>query len=41
LRRIAQKIQQGPTWPVLLVHDLQYRDRAHETRSEGAAGAGS
>jgi hypothetical protein len=27
LRRIAQKIQQGPGWPVLLVHDLQYRDR--------------
>jgi hypothetical protein len=26
LRRIAQKIQQGPAWPVLLVHDLQYRD---------------
>jgi hypothetical protein len=41
LRRIAQKIQQGPTWPVLLVHDLQYRDRPHESRSAGAAGAGS
>jgi hypothetical protein len=27
LRRVAQKIQQGPTWPVLLVHDLQNRDR--------------
>ena len=41
LRRIAQKIQQGPTWPVLLVHDLQYRDRTQEPRSEGAARAGS
>lgn len=33
LRRVAQKIQEGqktqpgPTWPVLLVHDLQYRER--------------
>ena len=27
LRRIAQQIQRGPAWPVLLVHDLQYRDR--------------
>jgi hypothetical protein len=41
LRRVAQKIQQGPTWPVLLVHDLQYRDRLHEARSEGATRAGS
>ena len=29
------------TWPVLLVHDLQYRDRAQESRSEGATGTGS
>jgi hypothetical protein len=41
LRRVAQKIQQGPTWPVLLVHDLQYRDGAQEVRAEGSAGAGS
>jgi hypothetical protein len=41
LRRIAQKIQQGPTWPVLLVHDLQYRDRVHEVRPEGAERTGS
>jgi hypothetical protein len=27
LRRVAQKIQQGSGWPVLVVHDLQYRDR--------------
>jgi hypothetical protein len=27
LRRIAQKIAQGPAWPVLVVLDLQYRDR--------------
>ena len=27
LRRVAQQIQRGPAWPVLLVHDLQYRDR--------------
>lgn len=33
LRRIAQRIQEGPKWPVLLVHDLQYRD--------GSGGAGS
>ena len=35
LRRVAQQIQQGPAWPVLLVHDLQYRDR----RSDGAGEA--
>jgi hypothetical protein len=39
LRRIALKIQQGPTWPVLLVHDLQYRDQP--TRTEGGAGVRS
>jgi hypothetical protein len=27
LRRVAQQIHRGPGWPVLLVHDLQYRDR--------------
>jgi hypothetical protein len=37
LRRVALKIQQGPTWPVLLVHDLQYRDRPIEGRREGAS----
>jgi hypothetical protein len=26
LRRVAQKIQEGPAWPLLVVHDLQYRD---------------
>lgn len=26
LRRLAQRIQQGPHWPVLLVLDLQFRD---------------
>ena len=42
LRRVAQKIQQGPAWPVLLVHDLQYRDRADlagRTDAEDAAPA--
>ena len=38
LRRIAQRIQRGPAWPVLLVHDLQYRDRAVAAgTSNGAA----
>jgi hypothetical protein len=27
LRRVAQQIHRGPGWLVLLVHDLQYRDR--------------
>jgi hypothetical protein len=26
LRQLAHKIQQGPAWPLLVVHDLQYRD---------------
>jgi hypothetical protein len=34
LRRVAQLIQQGPAWPVLLVHDLQYSELV------GAGGAG-
>ena len=38
LRRMAVKIQQGPAWPVLLVHDLQYRD--HELPSRLAADSG-
>jgi hypothetical protein len=38
LRRTAVKIQQShPTWPVLLVHDLQYRD--HELPSRPAPAA--
>jgi hypothetical protein len=37
LRRVAQKIQQGPAWPVLLVHDLQYRDQALAGRAEGSS----
>jgi hypothetical protein len=41
LRRVARQIQQGSAWPVLLVHDLQYRDRVAEARSEAGAGAGS
>jgi hypothetical protein len=28
LRRVAQQIHRGPGWSVLLVHDLQYRDRS-------------
>jgi hypothetical protein len=41
LRRVAQKIQQGPTWPILLVHDLQYCERVQKAPSEGVARAGS
>jgi hypothetical protein len=37
LRRVAHTIQQGPAWPVLLVHDLQYRERL-EAGSPGDAG---
>jgi hypothetical protein len=37
LRRVAQLIQRGPAWPVLLVHDLQYRDRL----AAGGPAAGS
>ena len=40
LRRVAQQIQRGPGWPVLLVHDLQYRDRPVAT-SRGSAAAPS
>jgi hypothetical protein len=36
LRRVALKIQQGPTWPVLLVHDLQYRERLDTAAPDGA-----
>jgi hypothetical protein len=41
LRRVAEKIQKGPAWPVLLVHDLQYRDPAQEAHAGRPAGAGS
>jgi hypothetical protein len=41
LRRVAHQIQQGPTWPVLLVHDLQYRERVHSGRAEGGSGEAS
>jgi hypothetical protein len=41
LRRVARQIQQGSTWPVLLVHDLQYRERVDSGRGEGASGAAS
>jgi hypothetical protein len=39
LRRVAQRIQRGPEWPVLLVHDLQYRDRAVVVGSPNGATA--
>jgi hypothetical protein len=39
LRRVAQQIQRGPGWPVLLVHDLQYRDRPVAASRGAAAGA--
>ncbi len=39
LRRVAQKIQQGPTWPVLLVHDLQYREPDSGEASAGPRAA--
>jgi hypothetical protein len=38
LRRVAQQIQRGPGWPVLLVHDLQYRDRPVAASRGSAAG---
>ncbi len=34
LRRVAHRLQSGSKWPVLLVLDLQYRDR--DARDEGA-----
>ncbi len=40
LRRVAQQIQRGPGWPVLLVHDLQYRDRAIGTGRSSGPGTG-
>lgn len=36
LRRIAAEIHRGPGWPVLLVHDLQYRDGAEAPGGEEA-----
>ena len=39
LRRVAQRIQRGPAWPVLLVHDLQYRDRAMAAGTPNGASA--
>ncbi len=44
LRRVAQQIQRGPGWPVLLVHDLQYRDRpvvAGPAHGRGSGGDGN
>jgi hypothetical protein len=38
LRRVAQQIHRGPGWPVLLVHDLQYRDRPAGAGPAGGAG---
>ena len=40
LRRVAQQIQRGPGWPVLLVHDLQYRDRLVGAGPASGRGAG-
>jgi hypothetical protein len=40
LRRVAQLIQRGPGWPVLLVHDLQYRDRPVGAASPNGRSAG-
>jgi hypothetical protein len=37
LRRVALKVQQGPGWPVLLVHDLQYRDRPDAAANGGSS----
>jgi hypothetical protein len=39
LRRVAYKVQQGPNWPVLLVHDLQYRERLTAAATPNGAGA--
>jgi hypothetical protein len=40
LRRVALKIQQGPGWLLLLVHDLQYRERLEAAgASNGGGGA--
>lgn len=39
LRRLAQRIQQGPHWPVLLVLDLQFRDAAMPARLVPASDA--
>jgi hypothetical protein len=41
LRRVAHQIQQGLPWPVLLVHDLQYRERLDGRRGEAGSGAAS
>lgn len=41
LRRVAHQIQQGLPWPVLLVHDLQYRERLDGRRGEAGSGARS
>jgi hypothetical protein len=38
LRRVSQQIQRGPAWPVLLVHDLQYRDRPAAAPDPGLPG---
>ena len=49
LRQLAHQIQQGPAWPLLVVHDLQYRDglpapgpslRIEDAAGEGGPGAG-
>ncbi len=50
LRQLAHQIQQGPAWPLLVVHDLQYRDglpapgpslRIEDAAGEGGPGAGA
>lgn len=34
LRRVADHIQHGPAWPVLLVHDLQYSELQYSDLAE-------
>jgi hypothetical protein len=40
LRRVAGQIGQGPAWPSLVVHDLQYRDGAAASAPTGGGDAG-
>jgi hypothetical protein len=40
LRKLAQRIQQGPAWPVLLVLDLQFRDPALHPGAPGPTDGG-
>ncbi len=40
LRRVADLVQRGPAWPVLLVHDLQYAELAGAGEAGEAGEAG-